>query len=144
MDIYLTPKAKTASFLSKKPLVGRLLLGRSTKTKKSGLLNKKMQIFLKVKNTEKVQLVKQKIRMWNTKCKCCYDLLCRTWQFSMSNFRGKSSSIVWKMCLFFLFPLIMTSLPGGSDGKESACSVGDPGLIPGLGRSPGEGNGTPQ
>ena len=29
---------------------------------------------------------------------------------------------------------------GGSDGKESACSVGDPGLIPGLGRSPGEGN----
>ena len=31
--------------------------------------------------------------------------------------------------------------PGGSDDKESACSVGDPGLIPGLGRSPGEGNG---
>ena len=33
--------------------------------------------------------------------------------------------------------------PGGSDGKESACSAGDPGLIPGLGRSPGEGNGNP-
>ena len=31
--------------------------------------------------------------------------------------------------------------PGGSDVKESACSVGDLGLIPGLGRSPGEGNG---
>ena len=30
--------------------------------------------------------------------------------------------------------------PGGSDGKESACSVGDLGSIPGLGRSPGEGN----
>ena len=29
------------------------------------------------------------------------------------------------------------------DGKASACSVGDPGLIPGLGRSPGEGNGNP-
>ena len=29
----------------------------------------------------------------------------------------------------------------GSDGKESACNAGDPGLIPGLGRSPGEGNG---
>ena len=27
----------------------------------------------------------------------------------------------------------------GSDGKEPACNVGDPGLIPGLGRSPGEG-----
>ena len=31
--------------------------------------------------------------------------------------------------------------PGGSDCKESACSVGDLGLIPGLGRSPEEGNG---
>ena len=30
--------------------------------------------------------------------------------------------------------------PGGSDGKESACNAGDPGSIPGLGRSPGEGN----
>ena len=31
----------------------------------------------------------------------------------------------------------------GSDGKASACNVGDPGSIPGLGRSPGEGNGSP-
>ena len=31
--------------------------------------------------------------------------------------------------------------PGGLDGKESACNAGDPGLISGLGRSPGEGNG---
>ena len=30
--------------------------------------------------------------------------------------------------------------PGGSDGKESASSEGDPDLISGLGRSPGEGN----
>ena len=28
-------------------------------------------------------------------------------------------------------------LPGGSDGKESICSVGDLGITPGLGRSPG-------
>ena len=34
-------------------------------------------------------------------------------------------------------------LPRGSDGKVSACNVGDPGSIPGLGRSPGEGNGNP-
>ena len=33
--------------------------------------------------------------------------------------------------------------PGGSDGKESACSAGDPGSIPGWGRFPGEGNGYP-
>ena len=32
---------------------------------------------------------------------------------------------------------------GGSDGKESAFDAEDLGLIPGLGRSPGEGNGTP-
>ena len=30
---------------------------------------------------------------------------------------------------------------GGSEGKAFACNAGDPGLIPGLGRSPGEGNG---
>ena len=33
--------------------------------------------------------------------------------------------------------------PGGSDGKESVYNAGDLGLIPGLGRSPGEGNGNP-
>ena len=32
---------------------------------------------------------------------------------------------------------------GGSDGKASACNVGDPGLIPGWGRSPGKENGNP-
>ena len=33
--------------------------------------------------------------------------------------------------------------PGGLEGKVSACNAGDPGLIPGSGRSPGEGNGNP-
>ena len=33
--------------------------------------------------------------------------------------------------------------PGGSDDTESACNAGDLGFIPGLGRSPGEGNGNP-
>ena len=33
--------------------------------------------------------------------------------------------------------------PGGSVGKESTCNAGDPGSIPGSGRSPGEGNGYP-
>ena len=33
------------------------------------------------------------------------------------------------------------SVPGGSDGKESTCSAGELGLIPGLRRTPGEGNG---
>ena len=37
----------------------------------------------------------------------------------------------------------LTSFPGGSDGKASACNVGNPGSIPGVGSSPGEGNGNP-
>ena len=34
-------------------------------------------------------------------------------------------------------------VPGGSEVKASACNMGDPGLIPESGRSPGEGNGNP-
>ena len=37
----------------------------------------------------------------------------------------------------------LMDFPGGSDGKASAYSVGDLGLIPGLGISSGEGNGSP-
>ena len=33
--------------------------------------------------------------------------------------------------------------PSSPDGKASACNAGDPGLIPGLRKSPGEGNGNP-
>ena len=39
--------------------------------------------------------------------------------------------------------IIARGFPGGSDGKESACNAGDPGSIPGLRRSSGEGNGNP-
>ena len=44
---------------------------------------------------------------------------------------------------FMMSCLIFWGFPGGSDGKESACNVRDPGSIPGLGRSPGKGNGYP-
>ena len=37
----------------------------------------------------------------------------------------------------------LTGFPGGSDGNESARNAGNPGLIPGSGRSAGEGNGYP-
>ena len=39
--------------------------------------------------------------------------------------------------------IVLLGFPGGSDGKEPACSVGDLGLISGLGRSPGEGKDYP-
>ena len=38
---------------------------------------------------------------------------------------------------------LLQGFPGGSVGKESACIEGDLGLLPGLGRSPGEGKGYP-
>ena len=37
----------------------------------------------------------------------------------------------------------MMLFPGGSDSKEFTCNAGDPGLIPVIGRYPGEGNGNP-
>ena len=39
--------------------------------------------------------------------------------------------------------LITQGFPGSSAGKESTCKAGDPGLIPGLGRSPGDRTGYP-
>ena len=53
-----------------------------------------------------------------------------------------SPSNVIRFILLGLSMLIM-GFPGGSDCKVYACNVGDLGSIPGLGRSPGEGNGNP-
>ena len=39
--------------------------------------------------------------------------------------------------------IMYVGFPGSSAGRESACNAGDPPLIPGLGRSPGKGNGYP-
>ena len=46
-------------------------------------------------------------------------------------------------CQVELHHSIPLGFPAGSDGKESTCDAGDPDSIPGLGRSPGEGNGNP-
>ena len=53
---------------------------------------------------------------------------------------GRMITCVTQLDLCLLFP---GGFPHSSVGKESACSVGDPSLIPGSGRSPGEGNGYP-
>ena len=47
------------------------------------------------------------------------------------------------MSIIYTVPRVPTRFPSGSDGKESTCNVADRGLIPGLGRSPGEGKGNP-
>ena len=43
----------------------------------------------------------------------------------------------------YVLPSLFPGLPWWLSDKESACSAGDVGSIPGLGRSPGEGNGNP-
>ena len=59
-------------------------------------------------------------------------LLSRKWQpapiFFSGKFHGQTSLAGYR------------GLPSGSDGKEFACNAGDPGSIPGVGRSPREGN----
>ena len=42
-----------------------------------------------------------------------------------------------------MYLMYILGFPGGLDGKEPSCNAGDLDLIPGLGRSPGEGNGNP-
>ena len=67
--------------------------------------------------------------------------LSRTDIFSILNFQ-----IISMVCLFIsasVFPDIPVGFPGGSGIKESASNAGDPGSIPGLGRSPREGNAYP-
>ena len=47
------------------------------------------------------------------------------------------------VALLIMKSLFFPGFPSGSESKESACSAGDLGLFPWLGRSPGEGNGNP-
>ena len=61
-----------------------------------------------------------------------------------------SKSYLFFLCYFLNFFFLILSwdiadyrLPSGSDSKESACTLGDLGLIPGSGKSPGGGNGNP-
>ena len=54
-----------------------------------------------------------------------------------------TSTWLIKSFLFQYTIIYYMSFPSGSDGKASTCNAGDLGSIPGLGRSPGEGNGNP-
>ena len=60
----------------------------------------------------------------------------------MSSVRDK---VICKKWIYLGWPpqSVWKVFPGSSDSKQSACNAGDLGLIPGLGRSPGEGNGNP-
>ena len=63
----------------------------------------------------------------------CYP--CREWELPL----WSPNPILWT----FLCVCIYMGFPGSLDGKTSACNAGGLGLIPGSGRSPGEGTGNP-
>ena len=59
-------------------------------------------------------------------------------------FKSKSPNLNYYMIMDHAkISIFNPDIPCGSAGKESACNVGEPGLIPGLGRSPGERNSYP-
>ena len=80
---------------------------------------------------------------WEAAVRACYlkiwqlmpkrTVFSRVWGQGITGFHCKSFNILFEF----------NTLPCSSVGKESACNAGDPGSIPGLGRSPGEGNGNP-
>ena len=71
-------------------------------------------------------------------------ILCRN-QLGVLQFNSVLTLTAWNSIRSHRFKAQSPKMrfPGGSDGKVSACNVRDPGSIPGLGRSPGEGNGNP-
>ena len=60
----------------------------------------------------------------------------------MAMLRDTVRNLLSRCTLYYLHCGVAGFL-GGSDGKEFACKAGDPDMIPGLGRCPGEGNGNP-
>ena len=66
----------------------------------------------------------------------CIHCLHNTFSVSVRNFILTSLVLSYHLILHY-------KIFDGSDGKESACNMGDPGSISGLGRSPGEGNDNP-
>ena len=63
--------------------------------------------------------------------------------FSSKSFRVYGLTFRSSIHFEFMVLSLCIGFPGSSDGKVSACNVGDPGSILGVGRSPGEGNGSP-
>ena len=56
---------------------------------------------------------------------------------------GRTLKVIWEFEEFGFWLLDTMAFPDSSESKESACNVGDSGLIPGSGRSPGGGNDNP-
>ena len=77
-------------------------------------------------------------------CFCHIKLLSFVGHVDYFYFFSIPKNMVANIFLHITFHFMGLGFPGGSEVKASAWNVGDPGLIPGLGRSPGEGNGNPR
>ena len=65
-------------------------------------------------------------------------------KIAVRNWRKEEErNLSWNIAVKMGKVIRIMGFPGGSDCKESACNAGDPGSIPGLGRSPGEETGYP-
>ena len=82
-------------------------------------------------NQKEIEIMSNPIR--STEIKAVIKSLLINKSPGLDGFTGEFYQTLEKSCIF----------PGGSDDKASAYSAGDPGLIPGWGRSSGEGNGNP-
>ena len=71
----------------------------------------------------------------------CYALARRSSLYLLPDIPTSSVKTWLKHHFFLIRHILIKGFPGRSAGKESTCNAGDPGLIPGLGRSPGERNG---
>ena len=69
-------------------------------------------------------------------------LLGRMWRF-LKNLEIELPHVHFSFDVELQRCMVCMGFPDSSAGKESACNAGDPGLIPGLGRSAGEGKGYP-
>ena len=76
--------------------------------------------------------------------RCPYKVL-KTWpKATCAQGNPEEPFRIWGQAYFAYTHILPTGFPGGSDGKESTCNVGELGSVPGLGRSPEEKNNYPQ
>ena len=81
-------------------------------------------------------------RTWKQpRCPSADEWMRKLWYIHTMEYYSAIKKNAFESVLMRWMKLEPVVFPGGSDGKASACNEGEPGLIPGLGRSPGEGNG---
>ena len=75
---------------------------------------------------------------------CVFGISHSVCNLEITQYILKWNELYTPKCIMITYCYILPGLPGGSDGKESACSATDPGSFSGSGRSPGGGLGNPR